>query len=156
MLHMVVHIATIWILSGYNIPTYNLNLSQELKPIKFSLASSFFYTENGYHMLMKRNSAHEYKHLTSGVIDDATGLAFLPTYLPGVTAFFAVTPCNFCASFKNMSKLFSKSTGIPEFGVGCVETEVEFCLTDTGRERGSNNDEETLLLEFTMESPEGG
>jgi hypothetical protein len=30
-----------WILSGYNIPTYNWNLQQELCPIKFSLASSF-------------------------------------------------------------------------------------------------------------------
>ena len=105
---------------------------------------------------MKRNSAHKYKLLTSGIIDDATGLAFPPTYLPGVTAFFDVAPCDFRASFKNMSRLFSKSTGIPEFGIGCVEIEVEFCLSDTGRGCCSNNEEETLLLECTMESPKVG
>ena len=101
---------------------------------------------------MKRNPANEFKLLTSGVIDDATGFAFPPTYLPGVTAFFAVVACNFHASFKNMSRLFSKSTGITEFGVGCVENKVEFYLSDTGSGRFGNKEEEILLLEFTMET----
>ena len=43
-----------WILSGYNIPTYNLNLSQERKPIKW--LASFLHRKWLSHAYEKKSS----------------------------------------------------------------------------------------------------